>query len=124
MNNSRCTPDDSERTVRELDSFRNDILGVAAFGFGLTALQFTPAQAPAIATIAEVFLVIWALVKVLPRYREHAQYYAQLGHITSAWVAFKRNIVLTIGFTFLGLIAAGWLTIDDLQSLSLAHLTS
>lgn len=110
MTRNLFTPTSVEEAVVELDTFRNDILGVAAFSFGLTALQFQTSQTPAIASVAFAFLLLWALVKIAPNSAEHKRLYDNLGFWAGNWRAIRTNLILLVGFLFLCLIAGGVLT--------------
>lgn len=120
MTKKLFTPASVEEAVVELDTFRNDILGAAAFGFGLTALQFPRDQAPAIASVAFAFLLLWALIKIAPKRSEHKRLYDNLGFWAGHWRAFRSNLVLFAGFLLLGFIAGGTLTLDRLMWFSLS----
>ena len=122
MNRNLFTPTYIEETVIELDTFRNDILGVAAFSFGLAALQFQPHQAPTIATIALAFLILWGLLKVAQKYSEHKRLYDNLGCCAGVFRMFRTNFILSIGLCFLTFIAGGILTLDKLLYFSLAKI--
>jgi hypothetical protein len=120
MNRNLFTPTSVEDAVVELDTFRNDILGAAAFSFGLTALQFQANQAPSIATAALVFLMLWAALKVIPKYSEHKRLYDNLGFWAGHFRMFRTNLVLFAGLLFLIFVAGGVLTLDRLLCFSLA----
>ena len=117
------TPVEVEQSVAELDTFRNDILGAAAFFAGLTALQFPDrSQVESIGTTAFVFIMIWGYSKI-PKYKEsHDRFYRGLGRVRGYFVAFSRNPVLFTGLAFLGLVGSGVITTDRLAWLSLAKL--
>ena len=120
MTRSLFTPASAEEAVVELDTFRNDILGVAAFSFGLTALQFQSSQAPSIASVSLAFLFLWALVKIAPKTAEHKRLYDNLGFWAGNWRALRTNLILLDGLLFLGFIAGGVLTLDRLLWFSLS----
>lgn len=122
MNRHLFTPTSAEDTVTSLDAFRNDILGAAGFGLGLTALQFQPAQASAVASVAFLFLVFWAAMKLMPWSQEHDRYYGGLPFWQGAWRAIMNNLVLLAGLGFLGCIAFGLLTLEQLQSMAFSRL--
>lgn len=121
MTRNLFTPHAVEEAVVELDTFRNDILGVASFSFGLTALQFPPSQAPAIASVAFAFVMLWALVKIAPKTTEHKRFYKNLGFWAGHWRVFRANPVLFAGLVFLGLVAYGFLTLEGLLWFSFAR---
>lgn len=117
------TPCDVEVTIAEMDAFRNDIVGAAAFFAGLTALQFTqPAQVTAVATSALAFLMFWGYLKTHKFKTEHDRYYAGFGPLLGFFVSIARNPVLFVGMLFLGAIATGYLDVDRLSAFRLARL--
>jgi len=122
MNRNLFTPGSVKETVVELDSFRNDILGVAAFSFALTALQFQANQAPSIASVAFVFLALWATLKIAPTAAEHKRFYKDLGYWAGNFRALYANLVLFAGMLFLGFVAGGVLTLDSLVGFSFARM--
>jgi hypothetical protein len=123
MERSLFPSQDVESVVGEVDIFRNDILGPAAFFAGLTALQFSvPGQASAIGTISVVFILLWGYSKA-PLYKAaHDRYYARFGNLKGWLVAFYRNPVLFVGFAFLSAVATGYITPDNFGWVSLAKL--
>jgi hypothetical protein len=115
------TPRDVEATVAEMDTFRNDIVGTAAFFAGLTALQFPqPAQATSVATSALAFLTFWGYIKALKFKAAHDRYYAGFGPLLGFFVVIARNPVLFVGMFFLITITAGYLDADKLSVFRLA----
>jgi len=117
------TPDDVEAAVSDVDVFRNDILGVAAFFAGLTALQFPDrSQITSIGTTAFVFILVWGFSKMAKHKAAHDRFYGNLGHIRGFFTTFARNPILYLGFAFLGLVGAGQITTERLAWLSLAKL--
>lgn len=120
MTRNLFTPNSIEDAVIELDTFRNDILGVAAFSFGITALQFQANQASSIATVALVFLLLWAYLKLWPKIREHKRLYDNLDFWDGNLRMLRANFVFLTGVIFLGLVAGEILTLDRLHSISIA----
>lgn len=115
-------PRDVEATVAEMDNFRNDIVGAAAFFAGLTALQFDqPDQAASVATSAFAFLMFWGYMKALKFKAEHDRFYGGFGPLLGFVVAIARNPVLFVGMLFLGTIAAGYLDAERLSAFRLAR---
>lgn len=110
------SPESLEETVKKMDDFRNDIVGVASFTFGLTALQFTKPRP--IAMVCLVFVFLWAFVKISPYRAIHENYYEKLGMWEGNCRAFKSNVMLLLGVVFLTFIAFGVLTLETLEFLN------
>jgi len=122
MRKNLFTPTSVEETVIELDAFRNDVIGAAAFSFGLTALQFSPTQASAIASAALAFLLLWAIVRISPKSTEHKRHYQNMSFWGGNLRAVRANLVFFAGILFLGFIASGLLTVEQLAKFSLSKL--
>ncbi|MFZ4537462.1 hypothetical protein [Propionivibrio sp.] len=121
MNRMLFTPDAVEQTVRKLDTFRNDFLGLGAFGFGFSALPLKQ-DAPAMASVALAFIFLWGMAKVWPERKAHDRFYGNMSFVARNVVPIIRNPVLVAGLAFLVFVAAGLITIDSLSGFSLARM--
>jgi hypothetical protein len=110
-------PDHIEQTVTKLDAFRNNILAPVAFGIAITALM---SHAPAIASIAIVFIFLWGISNVLPVKASHKRFYDTIPFLHRDLVAFRRNWIFGLAMGFLVLVACGVITMENLPQLSRA----
>ena len=111
-------PDSVSTAVEEMDTFRNDVIGAAAFFAGLTALQFPlDHERYSVGTVAFFFIFFWATMKVRKYKDEHRRFYAAHGEWKGTLLTLWNNSVMVVGIVFLGSVATGYVTLETIRPL-------
>ncbi len=113
-------PDDVKETVKNHNVFSNDVVGVFAFSMGISSLAST--NAISLASVSFFFCFIWMFYKGHQIYRELRRISKNTIWYDELLSVFSENLIFLIGFSLLGLIASGLVTINQFNNFSLKQI--
>ncbi|HDU8576093.1 TPA: hypothetical protein RG679_000718 [Vibrio diabolicus] len=111
---------EEQKSVVAHNTFSNDVVGVFAFGMGISSLAST--NATGLASVSFLFCCVWMLYKGLLIFPILRRAYKGIPWWQQGIDALLENLVYFIGLGFVGLVAFEVVTSKTFESFSLANM--
>ncbi|MEL0630111.1 hypothetical protein [Psychromonas aquatilis] len=115
-------PEEQKHIVASHNTFSNDVVGVFAFGMGISSLAST--NASGLASISFVFCCIWMFYKGILIYPILRRAYQGIPWWQQTIDGLLENMIYLIGLGFVGFVALGLITSETFDTFSLAKMWS